>query len=139
MPPRLGHCQNQMKHHYVHLKEKFSGKFLDQSEKMDYGGGDITMNCTDCMMNQIVKFIKLRLEWAGHIARIYDDRNVKKVFKSRPEGKRKIERPKLRSKDCIMDDIRTLGIKNWSSLALNREEWRRLLKKARVHMELSSQ
>jgi hypothetical protein len=34
--------------------------------------------------------------------------------------------------------IRLLGERNWKNLALNREEWRMLLKKARAHTGLSS-
>jgi hypothetical protein len=36
-------------------------------------------------------------------------------------------------------DIRLLGERNWKNLALNREELRKLLKKARAHTGLSSQ
>jgi hypothetical protein len=35
--------------------------------------------------------------------------------------------------------MRLLGDRNWKNLALNREEWRKLLKKARVHTGLSNQ
>jgi len=35
--------------------------------------------------------------------------------------------------------MRILGIKNWKKIALNRDEWARLLKKARAHQGLSSQ
>ena len=71
MSPRLGHCQNQMKYHYVHLKERFSGKFLDQSKKMDYGEGEITMNCTDCMICMMniycqIAYIKIKNNWVNY-------------------------------------------------------------------------
>jgi hypothetical protein len=36
-------------------------------------------------------------------------------------------------------EVRLVGESNWKSLALNREEWKKLLKKARAHTELSSQ
>jgi hypothetical protein len=36
-------------------------------------------------------------------------------------------------------DLRLLGERNWKNLALNREEWRKFLKKARAHTGLSSQ
>ena len=35
--------------------------------------------------------------------------------------------------------IRILGVKNWKEVALNRDEWSKLLKKARAHQGLSSQ
>ena len=45
----------------------------------------------------IVKFIKIRrLEWSGHVLRASDQRIMKKVFKTMPEGTRKVGRPKMR-------------------------------------------
>jgi hypothetical protein len=57
----------------------------------------------------------------------------------RPEGDRGIGRPKLRWGDSVNQDIRLLGERNWRTLAKNREEWNKLLKKARTHTGLSSQ
>jgi hypothetical protein len=48
-------------------------------------------------------------------------------------------RPKLKWEYSVDQDIRLLGERNWNNLALNREEWRKLLKKARAHIGLSSQ
>jgi hypothetical protein len=61
------------------------------------------------------------------------------VFDTRPEGTRKIGRPKLRWKDGVIQDIRVLGVKNWRNVAMDREDWWKLLKKARGHTGLSSQ
>jgi hypothetical protein len=61
------------------------------------------------------------------------------MFNTRPEGKRGTGRPKLRWGDSVYQDIRLLGEGNWKDLALNREEWRKLMKKARAHTGLSSQ
>jgi hypothetical protein len=65
--------------------------------------------------------------------------NKKKVFVTRPEGTRKIGRPKLRWEDGVTQDIKALGVKNWKSSALNREEWLEFLKKARADLGLSFQ
>jgi hypothetical protein len=35
--------------------------------------------------------------------------------------------------------MRILGVKNWKKVDLNRNEWVKLLKKARAHQGLSSQ
>jgi hypothetical protein len=37
-----------------------------------------------------------RLEWAGHLVRMSDDRTVKKVYLGKPYGRRKSGRPKIR-------------------------------------------
>jgi hypothetical protein len=60
------------------------------------------------------------------------------MFNTRPEGKQGIERPELRWRNSVDYGIRILGERNWRNLTLNREEWRKLLKKARVHAGLSS-
>jgi hypothetical protein len=61
------------------------------------------------------------------------------MFDTGPEGKQGIGRHKLRWRDSVDQGIRLLGERNWKSLALNREEWKKGLKKARAHTELSSQ
>jgi hypothetical protein len=61
------------------------------------------------------------------------------MFNSRTEGKRGIGRPKLDGGDSVDQNIRPLGQRNWKKLALNGEEWRKLVKKARAHTGLSSQ
>ena len=79
-----------------------------------------------------------RLHWAGHVLRA-NDRMINKVFHAKPEGTRKVGRPKLRWEDGVREDVKTIGIRNWRSSALNREEWRKLLQKAKAHRGLSRQ
>jgi hypothetical protein len=60
----------------------------------------------------IVTTIKVRrLEWAGNLVRISDDRTVKKVFLGKPDGRRKAGRPKLRWLDCTENDLKSMGVK----------------------------
>jgi hypothetical protein len=68
------------------------------------------------------------LEWAGRLIRTSENRTIKKIFNTRPEGTRKLGRPKLNWEECVCQDIRILGVKNWR----NREEWRIILRKARA-------
>jgi hypothetical protein len=42
----------------------------------------------------LVKYIKI-IKWAGHVVQRDNNRITKRVFNTRPEGKRDIERPKL--------------------------------------------
>jgi hypothetical protein len=55
------------------------------------------------------------------------------------EGARSVGRTKLRCEDCVDQDKRILGVKNLKKVALNRDEWAKLLRKARAHQGLSSQ
>jgi hypothetical protein len=54
---------------------------------------------------------------------------IKKVFNTKPDGTRKVGRPRLKCEEYVWQDIRILGIKNWRSVALNREEWQAILRK----------
>jgi hypothetical protein len=56
---------------------------------------------------------------------------VKKVFNTKPIGIRKIVSPKLRWENDVIQDIKTLGVKNWRNFALEKESWQKLLTKAR--------
>jgi hypothetical protein len=46
----------------------------------------------------LVKYIKInRQKWAGHVMRMHNNNNItKRIFNTRPEGKRRTGRPKLR-------------------------------------------
>jgi hypothetical protein len=68
-----------------------------------------------------------------------NDRTIKKIFNTKRDGVRSVGRPKLRWEVGVDQDIRILGVKNWKKVALNRDEWAKLLKKARAHLGLSSQ
>jgi hypothetical protein len=68
-----------------------------------------------------------------------NDRTLKKIFKTKLDGAKSAGKPKLRREDGVDQDMRILGVKNWKIVALNRDEWAQLLKKARAHQGLSSQ
>jgi hypothetical protein len=42
-----------------------------------------------------------RMRWAGHVARMGEDRGVHRVLVARPEGKRPLRRPRRRWEDNI--------------------------------------
>jgi hypothetical protein len=75
----------------------------------------------------IVRQVKSRrMRWAGHVARIGEERKVYKVFVGKPEGKRPLGRPKLRWEDGIrmyLSEI-SLGGMDWIRLAQDRGRWR---------------
>jgi hypothetical protein len=68
-----------------------------------------------------------------------NNRTVKEVFNTKPIRIRKTGRPKLRWEDDVIQDIKTLGVKNWRNVAMVKESWQKLLRKARAHVGLSSQ
>jgi hypothetical protein len=74
----------------------------------------------------IVKVIKSRMGWAGHVARMEEGRGVYMVLVGRPERKRPLGKPRRRWVDNIKLDIREAGIDgvNWIQLAQDRVRWR---------------
>ena len=81
-----------------------------------------------CPRPQCVNYIKVKkLVWAGHLVRMNNDRTIKKIFNTKPDGVRRIGRPNLRWEDGVDQDMRILEVKNWKGVALNRAEWTKLL------------
>jgi hypothetical protein len=54
----------------------------------------------------------------------------------KPEGLRKVRRPRARWRDEVVKDTRMLGLKSWWATAMNLDEWRRLLKEGKTLYEL---
>jgi hypothetical protein len=78
----------------------------------------------------IVQVIKLRrMRWAGHVARMGEERGVYRVLVGKPEGKRPLGRPRRRWLNNIRMDLQEVGCGHvdWIGLAQNRERWRTLV------------
>jgi hypothetical protein len=72
----------------------------------------------------IIKQIKSRrVRWAGHVARVGEERNVYRVLMEKPEGKRSLGRLKGRWEDGIRMDLREIGwgSVDWIQLAQDRD------------------
>jgi len=80
-----------------------------------------------------------RLKLTGYVTRINDEPIPKRIFFARPEGKRWIGRPKMRWLDGVIDSKRIIDENNWSRRARDRDERKKLLRKARAHPGLSIQ
>jgi len=63
--------------------------------------------------------------WAGHVARMGEEREVYRVLVGKPEGKRPLGRRRRR----WVDNIRMMrcGYMDWTGLAQDRERWRTLV------------
>jgi len=78
----------------------------------------------------IVRVIKSRrMRWAGHVARMGEDRGVYRVLVGKPEGRRPLGRPRRRWEDNIRMDLREVGCGyvDWMELAQDRDRWRALV------------
>jgi hypothetical protein len=86
----------------------------------------------------IVEDIKIRrLEWAGHIIRMEEEKIPKKVLNGNIHTTRPVGRPRIRWADVVQRDaLQLLGIKGWRRRATNRDEWRRLMREAKARKGL---
>ena len=67
-------------------------------------------NKGDNSLPNIVRVVKLRrVRWAGHVARMGDDRGVHSVLVGKPEGERPLGRPRCRWEDNIKMDLQEVG------------------------------
>jgi len=71
----------------------------------------------------------LSLRWAGHVARMGEDRGVHRVLVGKPEGKRLLGRPRCRWEDNIKMDLQEVagGRGDWMESAQDRDGWRALV------------
>ena len=70
-----------------------------------------------------------RMRWAGHVARIGEEREVYRVLVGKLEGKRPLGRPRHRWVDNIRVDLQEVGCGyvDWIGLAQDRDRWRTLV------------
>jgi hypothetical protein len=79
--------------------------------------------------NIIRVIISRRMRWAGHVARIWERRDVYRVLVWKPEGKRPLERPKRRCEENIKLYLQEVGsgCMDWIELAQDRDRWQALV------------
>ena len=74
----------------------------------------------------IVRVIKSRrLRWAGHVARMEEDRSAFKILTGKPTGKRPLRRHRRRWEENITIDLEEICInaRNWVDSAQDRDCW----------------
>ena len=73
------------------------------------------------------RLVRSRLQWAGHVERMADDRLPKTAAELREGGRMKRGSPRLRWEDCVKRDARKLGEEeDWKKKTRDMGGWNRL-------------
>jgi hypothetical protein len=85
-----------------------------------------------------MKDIKIRrIEWAGHIVRMEEERVPKKVLNGNFHTTRPVGKPRTRWGDVVQrDPLQLLGIREWRRRAANRDVWRHLMREGKARKGL---
>jgi hypothetical protein len=77
----------------------------------------------------IIRIIKTRMRWAGHVARMGEKINAYRLLVGKPEGKRPLGIPRRRWVDNIRMDLGEVGWGDvyWICMAKDRNRWRALV------------
>ena len=70
-----------------------------------------------------------RMRWAGHVARMGEERGAYRILVRKPEGKKPLGRRRRRWVDYIGMDLQEVGCGyvDWIGLAQDRDRWRTLV------------
>ena len=75
-----------------------------------------------------------RLRWAGHVARMDEERTARRAMFNNPHGRKPVGRPRMRWKDNIKKDATLMEIEDpdhWWDVARDRGRWKRIVKAAK--------
>ena len=73
------------------------------------------------------KLVRSRLQWAGYIVRMADDRLPKRAAELREEGRRRRRRTRLRWEECVKRDVMKAEEEgDWKKKTIYRGGWKRL-------------
>jgi len=73
----------------------------------------------------IIRVIKSRMWWAGHVARMTAMTNAYKILVGKPGGRRPLRRPRCRWEDTVRMDLKTNRFgKLWTGFIWLRSETR---------------
>ena len=76
-----------------------------------------------------LKLRRARMKWFGHVQRMGDERQVKRIMNARMEGRRPVGRPRTRWKDVMGRDLERSGLnlEEATEECQDRDQWRSIV------------
>jgi len=65
-----------------------------------------------------------------------EDDNVQKIKRWKPMSKRPIGRPETRWEGDVLEDIKSMNVRNWKKVVQNRDIWKKVVEQARTFYRL---
>jgi len=84
----------------------------------------------------VVRFIKGRMVWLGHVMRMAGGRMPRRILEWKPMGRKIKGRLRERWIEDGEEEIQTMGIGGWRKLSKERTEWTKITEKAKLHSGL---
>ena len=110
---RLQVCENNLVRKIARVKRADRRRMVDLRDEM---GGQSSLTESE-------RLVRSRLQWAGHVERMADDRLPKRAAELREAGRRRRGRPRLRWEDCVKRDVKKTGEEgDWKKKTTKTEE-----------------
>jgi len=86
-----------------------------------------------CSELDVVKVTKIGgLRWLGYLFRMQELDPCGKLTLIKPEGPRRLGKPKLRWLESAEEDLKKMGVRNWRRMSQDRDQRRTILEEAEV-------
>jgi len=129
---------NRDEHHLRIFERRIFRKIFGPVQNED-GSWRIRMNyeLNELIGNaDIVRFIKSRIAWLGHMMRMDDKRTPKRILQWKRMGMRTGGRPRKRWIAGIEEDLQIMGLRQWRKQCEERVQWKKIIEKAKTHSGL---
>ena len=80
-----------------------------------------------------------RLRWLRHVFIMRELDPCIKLTIPKPEGTRRVGKPRLRWLESVEEDLKNIGVRNWKRKSQDREQWWTIVEEAKVHQGLLCQ
>ena len=81
----------------------------------------------------MIGFIKKqKLNWLDHVEGVAEDNNVQQIRRWKSMYKRPIGRHKIRWEINVLEDIKSMNVRNWKNVAQNRDKWKKVVEQTRT-------